>query len=202
MASHCFEAVREGAADDAASLGRDAGEEVKARRRRADRLSMRLIVTRPQEDAGRYATSWRRSATRSASCRCCASCPRPDVVIPAARLSGRRRSPAPMRIALRSHGHDRVKILPYADGRSAIAGRRQACGLRREPRRMAATSTGWPPHRRQSRSGRGPVLYLSGADKCGRSRGAADRLGFAVERVILYDAVPAASLERPGTRRA
>jgi uroporphyrinogen-III synthase len=37
----------------------------------------------------------------------------------------------------------------------------------------------------------GPVLYLSGADTAGDLKGTLEKSGFAVERAVLYDAVPA-----------
>jgi len=40
----------------------------------------------------------------------------------------------------------------------------------------------------------GPVLYLSGAETSGDLQGSLQELGFTVDRVTLYDAVPAASL--------
>lgn len=43
--------------------------------------------------------------------------------------------------------------------------------------------------------GHGPILYPSGAETSGDLKGALEKKGFAVTRVILYDAVPAENLE-------
>jgi uroporphyrinogen-III synthase len=153
---------------------------------------MRLIVTRPEEDAGMLVRKLAALGHAAVSVPLLAIVPREDVAIPernwqaiavtsanGIRALGFRPDLLPLRV---------LTVGPQSLAAAHAAGFLQAEAQGGDVEGLA----NYISERLDPRAG--PILYLSGAETAGDLEGQLTAKGFAVVRVVLYDAVPAASL--------
>lgn len=153
---------------------------------------MRVIVTRPEEDAGPLRCRLESLGHAVIMAPLMRIAARPDVVIPArpwqaavaTSANGIRCLPDPQAL-----GH--VPMLTV--GPQSLAAARQAGFAAAEAH--GGNVDGLAAHIAATRQpARGPILYLSGSETAGDLQGRLADAGFDVVRVVLYDAVPANDL--------
>jgi uroporphyrinogen-III synthase len=157
---------------------------------------MRLIVTRPPEDAARLLARLEALGHETI----CSPVIRivnrenvdvPDLPFQAVALSSANAARA---IAVHTAG-DRLKVVP------AFAVGKQSAAAAREAGFTQVIESGGDVHAlagtimSRCSPDQGLLLYLSGAETAGDLRGTLEAKGFRVERLVLYDAAPAESLD-------
>ena len=163
---------------------------------------MRLLITRPSEDAGALKAKLENLGHQVILSPVLAIAPRADVVIPADDYQFVALTSANAVRCLTGSPHlARLRHLPVlAVGPQSAAAARTA-GFSRITE-AGGDGTGLARHIiATAKPEAGPVLYLSGHDTASDFTGLLERARFRVRRVIVYDARPAASLA-PGTAEA
>lgn len=162
---------------------------------------MRLLVTRPTEDAEPLTAKLVTLGHEVIASPLLAIVPRPDIAIPPENYQLIALTSANAIRCLKGHPHlDRLRSVPiFAVGPQSAAAARQA-GF------AAITEAGGDGVGLASyiikvaKPDAGPVLYLSGLDTASDFSGHLERAGFAVTRVIAYEARPAARLAEDAGR--
>jgi uroporphyrinogen-III synthase len=157
---------------------------------------MRLIVTRPPEDAARLLARLEALGHETICSPVIRIVNRENVDVPDLPFQAVALSSANAARAVARHpALKRLKALPaFAVGKQSSAAARDA-GF------CQVIESGGDVHALASTiisrlsPDDGPVLYLSGAETAGDLRGTLETRGYRVERVVLYDAVPAAQLD-------
>ena len=153
---------------------------------------MRLIVTRPAEDAGPLRDKLAALGHTVTIVPLLRIVPRPGVTIPRRSYQAVAATSANAIRVLTDHAH--LKSLPMLTvGPQSLAAARLAGFTRCEARGGDVDGLARYIGDKLDPS-QGPLLYLSGAETSGDLEARLTQLGFAVERVILYDAEAAASL--------
>ena len=153
---------------------------------------MHLIVTRPEEDAGPLKAKLEAAGHRVTLSPLLRIVPREGVDIPDLDYQ--------VAVATSANGirslqaNDHVKSIPILTvGPQSLKAARESGFSHAEA--QGGDVTGLTAYIAANFSPEsGPVLYLSGAETAGDLQGSLQGLGFEVDRVTLYDAVPAATL--------
>lgn len=153
---------------------------------------MRLLVTRPIEDAGPLRDKLEALGHDVRLLPLMRIEPRENIAIPERPYQAVAMTSANAVRALGEAG--KLAALPaLAVGPQSLAAAR-AAGFRRASAHGGDVS-GLAAHMEKSLDpARGPILYLSGAETAGDLEGSLRSLGFDVDRLILYDAMPESSL--------
>jgi uroporphyrinogen-III synthase len=162
---------------------------------------MRLLVTRPREDAEALKAKLERLGHEVILSPLLAIAPRPDVEIPLARYQLIALTSANALRCLAGNRHlDRLRPVPVmAVGPQSAAAARQA-GFA-EITEAGGDGEGLARHiMAHAKPEAGPILYLSGLDTASDFAGRLARAGFEVTRVIAYEARPAAALAAEAAR--
>ena len=153
---------------------------------------MRLLVTRPPEDAHRLKDRLEALGHAVTLAPLLAIVPRRDAAIPEGAWQAVAATSANAFRAL-PPGHGLASLLTLTVGPQSLAAARAAGFSLAEAH--GGDVAGLAAHMRgRLDPGAGPILYLSGAATSGDLEGELTRAGFACRRLVLYDAAPAASL--------
>jgi uroporphyrinogen-III synthase len=161
---------------------------------------MKLVVTRPEEDAGSLSEKLKARGYEVISMPLLRIVPHEDAAIPDKPYAALLATSANAIRSLKTP--ERFRGLPiYVVGPQSLAVAKAAGFTSAEAHGGDVSGlASWMAENLRPSSK--PLLYLSGAETSGDLAGTLQKRGFEVERIVLYDAVPAGAIDRNALERA